>query len=262
MKLKFSLIAAIISVFIVSCESDSKEKEVENKIEKVKSFENEDEFEDQIADIDNNTELSVINSLAYNNNEGSRVEAVAYLDKKDKEVKIEETFSDVKSGNYGKKTFYIQNGKKFATREVYFDNQLKTPSFVERLSFYDSKEKVIFTKERFSELEEELPELAYQIGTLKECSIDRTMRVLNQEGEFSTTFQGFASDGNLSYLLVGENTSDGYASSLAVQYKEGDVQKLMNNEKAMIGKPLEVVHQVMIDERGLKFQVLLSVKIK
>jgi hypothetical protein len=30
----------------------------------------------------------------------------------------------------------------------------------------------------------------------------------------------------------------------------------------MVGTPLEVQHEVMMDERGLKFQVLLSVKIK
>lgn len=262
MKLKIIFLTPFISLFFIACESDSKNSEVDNKIEKVKTLENEAEFESKISEIENNTELSVINSLSYNNNEGSRVEAVAFLDKNDKEVKIEETFSDVKTGDYGKKTFYIENGKKFASKEIYFDNQLKTPSFVERITFYNTKEKAIFTKERFAEIEDELESASFQIRSPKDCSIDRTMRVLNQEGEFTTTFQGFASDGNLSYLLVGENTPDGYASSLAVQYKEGDIQKLMNNEKSMIGQPLEVVHQVMVDERGLKFQILLSVKIK
>jgi hypothetical protein len=87
------------------------------------------------------------------------------------------------------------------------------------------------------------------------------MRVLNKEKEFETTFQGFVSDGTLNYVLVGENTENGFASSLAVQYSEGDVRKLLKNEKAMIGKLLTVTHEVMEDERGLKFQLLLSLEI-
>lgn len=262
MNTKILNIAVLFFIFLSSCQTAKNGEEGNSKDEKVQSVENEEKYENQIAAIENNTELLLINSLAYNNNAGSRIEVVAYLDKGENEVKIEESFTDVKSGNYGKFTYYIDKGKKFATKQVYFENQLKEPSFVERISFYDKDERVIFSKERVAPFEDELEKAAFEISIPKDCSIERAMRVLNQEGEFTTTFQGFASDGNLSYLLVGENTSDGYASSLAVQYKEGDITKLMNNEKAMIGKPLEVVHQVMVDERGLKFQVLLSVKIK
>lgn len=262
MNTKILNILVVFFIFLTACQTENKTGDGKSNGEKVQSVENEDEFENRIAEIENNTELLLINSLAYNNNAGSRIEVVAYLDKGENEVKIEESFTDVKSGNYGKFTYYIDKGKKFATKQVYFDNQLKTPSFVERITFYDKDEKPIFSKERIAPFEEELEKAAFEISVPKDCSIDKAMRVINQEGEFTTTFQGFASDGNLNYLLVGENTSDGYASSLAVQYKEGDITKLMNNEKAMIGKPLEVVHQVMVDERGLKFQVLLSVKIK
>jgi hypothetical protein len=260
MKIQITFITAIL--FFTGCENSTKDKENKIEVEKVQTPENETEFEKQMGITDNDTSLNLIHSLAYNNNEGSRIDAVAYIDKDDNEVKIEEKFSDVKTGNYGQKVFYIRNKKKYATKEIYFDNKLKTPTFVERISFYDEKEKVIFTKERFSEFEIDLPAEAFQISSLKDCSIDRTMRVLNQEGEFTTTFQGFVSNNNLDFLLVGENTSDGYASALAIQYKEGDIRKLLKNEKAMIGKPLEVQHEVMVDERGQKFQLLLSVKIK
>jgi hypothetical protein len=251
-----------MAISIISCQSDNKTDENSTQTENAAKIENEDQFEQKMADIDNATDLKLINSLAYNNNEGSRIDAIAYLDKNDQEVKIEENFADVKTGNYGKYAYYVENGKKFATKEVYYDNQLSTPSFVERVSFYDEKGKVMFTKERLASFEDELEKAAFQIRTPKDCSIDRAMRVLNQEGEFTTTFQGFASAGNLTYLLVGEDTKDGYASSLAVQYEEGDIKTLLKSERAYIGTPLEVQHEVMVDERGLKFQVLLAVEIK
>lgn len=261
MKTKLICLALLFASTMTACQSDTTKTEDPNKSE-VPALENEGEYEDRIGAIENNTELQVMNSLAYNDNAGSREDAVAFLDAEGNAVKIEELFSDVKTGNYGTYTFYVEKGKKFASKEVFYDNELKEPSFVERITYYDEKEKPVFTRERIAPYEDNLDEAAYQIVTPKDLSIDRTMRILNQEGEFETTFQGFAEGGNLKYLLVGENTPDGFASSLAIQYQEGDIRKLLANEKAMIGTPLEVQHEVMVDERGLKFQVLLSVKIK
>ncbi|MFN6014194.1 MAG: hypothetical protein ACK47F_05845 [Flavobacteriales bacterium] len=261
MKTKFSCLALLFVVTMTACQSDSTNTKDPAKDE-IAGLENEGEYEDRIGAVENNTDLKVMNSLDYNDNAGSREEAVAYLDAADNVVKIEEVFSDVKTGNYGVYTFYVDKGKKFATKEVYFDNQLKVPSFVERLTFYDEKEKPVFTRERLAPFEDELSKEAFQTRSPRDLSIDRAMRIINQEAEFETTFQGFAEGGNLKYLLVGENTPDGFASSLAVQYQEGDIKKLLANERAMVGTPLEVEHEIMVDERGLKFQVLLSVKIK
>lgn len=263
MNTKIIFLSSLISMlFLFGCQSSNSNQDKTEKVENIPAISNEDKFENLITSVDNNEELSMINSLAYNNNAGSSIEVIAYLDKNDNEVKIEEKFSDIKSGNIGKYTYYIENGKKVVSKEVYLDNVLKKPSYVERITFYDSNNKPIYTKERFATYEDELEKEAFQVTTPKDRSIDRAMRVLNQEKEFETTFQGFANAGNMDYLLIGENTKDGYASSLAVQYKEGDIQKLMKNQKAMIGTPLAVQHQVMVDERGLKFQILISVKIK
>lgn len=261
MKTKLICLALLFVSTMTACQSDTTKTEDPNKSE-VTGLENEGEYEDRIGAIENNTDLKVMNSLAYNDNAGSREEAIAYLDAEDNAVKIEEIFSDVKTGNYGTYTFYVDKGKKFASKEVYYDNQLKEPSFVERITYYDEKEKPVFTRERIAPFEDDLSKESFQIVSPRDIPIDRTMRILNQEGEFETTFQGFADGGNLKYLLVGENTPDGFASSLAVQYQEGDIKKLMANERAFVGTPLDVEHEIMVDERGLKFQVLLSVKIK
>jgi hypothetical protein len=37
--------------------------------------------------------------------------------------------------------------------------------------------------------------------------------------------------------------------------------KLKKNERGMIGIPVEVQHQTMLDEQGLKFQILLGLRL-
>jgi len=46
-----------------------------------------------------------------------------------------------------------------------------------------------------------------------------------------------------------------------VQRLDKEIDKLSMNEKAMIGKKLEIQYDVMVDEQGLSFQILQSVKI-
>lgn len=261
MKTQITYFAILFSLLFAACNSSSHKNETSEESKTQPKFPNENQLEEKMAAIENNKDLLVVNSLNYNNNAGSTASAIAYLDAEKNTVKMDEVFSDVTNGNYGTHTFYIENGKKIVSKEVYFDNELKVPIFVERISFYNKNQKVIYTKERTAEYEEDLPKMQFQIAKLKECSLDRTMRILNQEKDFETTFQGFASDGSTKFLLVGENTPDGFASSLAVQRLDKEIEKLSNNEKAMIGKKLEIQYDVMVDEQGLTFQILQSLTI-
>jgi hypothetical protein len=92
--------------------------------------------------------------------------------------------------------------------------------------------------------------------------VDNVMQIINQVGPYELTFQGFTSNGEMDFVILGENVQEGFTTSLAVQHKEGDIQKLYMNEKAYIGDPLEVEFERMIDSRDFEFQVLLSLKIK
>ncbi len=226
MKIQIIYLSIFLSLIFTGCNSSNDKNEKSDSGKEQPKFPNEDQLEEKMAAIENNKNLLVVNSLNYNNNAGSTAGAIAYLDAEKNTVKMDEMFSDVTTGNYGTYTFYIENGKKFVSKEVYFDNELKIPIFVERISFYDKNQKVIYTKERTAEYEEDLPKMQFQIAKLKDCSLDRTMRILNQEKDFETTFQGFASDGSTKFLLVGENTPDGYASSLAVQRLDKEIEKL------------------------------------
>ena len=250
----------LFSLLFSACSNNGKDDQYQNE-KKIGKLKNEGDFEDKMAAIENYSNWKIMNSLAYNNNAGSREEVIACLNEKDEAVKLEEVFYDAATGNYGRRIFYAEGGKKFASKEVFFDNQLKAPQFIERISFYDKKQQPIYTRERSAALEEDLESQEFVQKSPVGVSIDRAMQIINQQGPFETTFQGFVQNGGLNYILVGENTPDGFASSLVVQYESAEIVKLKKNERGMIGIPVEVQHQTMLDEQGLKFQILLGLRL-
>jgi hypothetical protein len=247
----------LFAFFLVACRNQdvSSKNELSVKPEITK------DLEAQIASIENTTDLKMVNSLAYNNNAGSTEEVTAYIDAKGETLKLEERFLDVKTGNFGTIFFYVLNQKTIGSREVFFDNTLKNPSFIERITYYDAKQQPIYSKSRCAETEEALIKASFGQIKAQGVSVERALRVINQRGEFSTTFQGFLQSGGLTYILVGENTQDGFVSALVVQYQNADLVKLQSNERGMIGTPLQIKHQTLVDEKGLKFQVLLELVI-
>ena len=63
--------------------------------------------------------------------------------------------------------------------------------------------------------------------------------------------------------LTGSDTEEeGFASTLSVQHQEGDIKKLFQDEEGMLGVPLEIQYERMIDQSGMEFQILISAKIK
>jgi len=60
-------------------------------------------------------------------------------------------------------------------------------------------------------------------------------------------------------LIVGENKENGYRSSLVVQQKGPTIQKLLQNEKGMVGTPLKVEFEKLTGDMGFEFQALLNV---
>jgi hypothetical protein len=251
-----------MAFFFVGCASNDSEASNDEMQQENKAYKEEADFEARMSAIDQNETLIIANSLQYRDNAGSTEEVSAYLDQDQSIVKLVEEFSEINTHNFGTKTFYLENGKKFATKEVYQENRLAEPMFIERITYYDKTEKPVYAKMRQAAFEIDLESLPFSTVSQKNVSASRAMRVLNQEGEFETTFQGLVSDGTLDFIIVGENTPDGFASSLAVQHTEGDIKKLINNEVAMIGTPLEIQYERMVDQTGLEFQVLLSAKIK
>jgi uncharacterized protein YfaP (DUF2135 family) len=247
-------------ILIASCQNtnkNSEESQVKSstnpKVEKIMAS-----IEQINAQAENYT---VANSLFYQHNDGSTEEVFAYLNKDQQIVKIEEKFKNGKNSNSGVRYFFFENGKRIASKERFIDVVNAKGQFRERLSFYNENGKAIHTNERLALYEEDLEKIDFQSVEPYNCSMETAENVLNQKGVFSTTFQGFATDGPVDYLIVGGPGETGYASALAIQYTDGEVNRLKANEKTMINTPLIVEFEKMMDERKLEFQVLTRVQI-
>lgn len=246
--------------FFVSCSQDSSDKvsEQPSSTSKVTSH---PELEEKMLAIDaQEEELTVANSLTFNHNDGSFEEVYAFLDGKEKIVKIEEKFTNGKSGDNGVRFFYLENGKKFISKERFSDNSKAKGAFRERISYYDGNGKVLSTRERLAQFEEDLEKEEFKNTAKFDCSMKTAEEVLNNKGVFSTTFQGFVENGPLTYLLVGGPGESGYASALAIQFEDQTIAAMRKNEKKYINRPLAVQFERMMDEKNLEFQVLLSMK--
>jgi hypothetical protein len=206
-------------------------------------------------------ELTVANSLFYQHNDKSTEEVFAYLNNKQQIVKIEEKYKNGKTGNSGVRFFYFDAGKKILSEERFIDALKSKGKFRERISFYDENGKPFYTKQRVTQFEEGLEKIEFNSVKLYDCSTETAQNVLNQKGIFSTTFQGFATDGPIDYLIVGGPGESGYASALAVQFSDGQINYLKANQERMIDSPLTVEFEKMMDQHKLEFQVLKSVQI-
>jgi hypothetical protein len=203
-----------------------------------------------------------VGSLYYTKEDGSSYEVGAFLDKNQKVVKMTETYVDAKTGQYGKNTFYFKKGKKIVSNE-HFEEKIGNKSiFVERISYYATNGKVITSKKRTADFEEDIDKSIFSNCEKTNCSTKNAQDALNQDGKFITTFQGFVVNGRDNYLTVGENSKDGYVSALMIQFADdSNIKKLQSAEMAMIGKKLTVNFQKMTDQSGFQFQVLTGIKI-
>lgn len=263
MKATFQFIAVLsLLTFFNACKGEAENTDdlISTGEEQDLSFKGKEDIEAKISAIDNDQNLLIVNSLMYAHSNGSTAEAIAYLNEKQEILKIEEKFNDSKSGNFGKRIFYFEDGKRLATKEIYQDNQPKKPMFIERVSFYDKKDKVKFSQQREADFEENLEMATFQLAKAADCPKDRAMQILNQEGPFETTFQGLASNGDMDFIIVGENVKDGFTSSLAIQHNGGDIPKLLANEAAYIGRSLTVQFERVVDHRDFEFQALMALR--
>ena len=261
---KVALLTIVLIVFSCGEEQNkvAEKQHNDSKAKTVAQLSDEEKYSQKMALIDSNQQLKMITGLSFNNEAGETVQSIGYLDMKDQEVKIEESFSDPKTGNYGTNYYYIEGGKKFATKQILYDNTRKPTVFIERVSFYNDNQEVIFTKEREAEYEELLSQSGFKPAVLFDCKIDRAMRALNEEGEFETTFQGFIQYENLDYILVGANTKTGYVSSLAVILPNELINMLKSDERKYIGTPLEVQFQKDVGGSGMTYQALVDIRMK
>lgn len=248
----------LLLVGLVSCGSDdSAKKDTKEQGTIVKHFKNESEMDAQVLALKKITEASglVGNSLHYDKMDGTFIEVIGHLDTANVIQIVEEQFSDGNGKTNGTRYYYLNNGLPFVTQELIDQvDGTNQALFVDRISYYDEKGKVIKTKTRSASFEDDIYQLKYQAAPLHSVSIDRAMKALNSKGEFATTFQGFVNQDVFSYLIVGPNDPDGFTTALRLDYKDQLVNILYSDPKKYLGAKIQVNFEVH-EDRGFEFQV-------
>lgn len=249
----------MVLIFASACGSDqSKEAAVAAPSPKLS---NEESIEAEMAAIDEASMKSDLAaySLNYNKESGESIRVVAHLTPENVILKLDENFSEGSGGNNGTITYYMKEKFPFATREYFEDNSNPQESkFVERISYYDAKGKVLSTKEKRVNYEEDLQNTNFVSVPLHACSVDRAMQVLEQKGEFETTFQGFAKTNSMDYLIVGQPGKDGYSSALGIEMQDPFIQDAMRNESRYLNKKCRVTFSAVQASSGFEYQMYIA----
>ncbi|MGV3631297.1 MAG: hypothetical protein ACO1O6_08825 [Bacteroidota bacterium] len=244
-------------LILAACSGEEAKKE--NKIVD-KKLANEGSLESEMQAIDAGIQTSgqQATSMRYTKDNGSYVVVNAHLNEAGKIIKVEESYSEGDGGNSGLNSFYLKDEKIFATREYYSDMAAHPASFVDRVSYYDKNQKVVKTLEKRVEFEEELDRVEYKPVTLKAISMDRAKNVLDQTGEFETSFQGFVKVQALNYLIIGSKNSEGYVSSVRVDYEDDFITTLLSNPVKYLNKKVFISFENVTDPTGFQYQTYLS----
>jgi hypothetical protein len=198
-------------------------------------------------------------SLSYSKENGDAIQVNAHLNDNNEILKIEEKFTDSKTGNQGINSFYMNVGVVFATKE-YFQDYTNKPEgeFVERLSFFDKKGKINQSLEKRVNFEEELVNIDFKKVKAKAIDIKRAQKVLNQQNEFETTFQGFVLAENNRYIVVGGRGKNAYTSAIRVSNYDGFTQFLINNEQKNINRKIKILFEIVTESNGFEYQSYLE----
>jgi hypothetical protein len=252
-KICFIALGLFVGIQLTSCNS--------NENEVVQDSNTEAKQQDPIlSEIEGIEELiaksgQLASSLRYSKEDGSFVITHAHITEKGDLLKLEQEFGDNQTGSFGKINFYVKGKAPFATREIFYENHPEKPSFVDRVSYYDTKGKVTKTQERRAEAEDLLETMVYKSVNLYACDYQKALDILEQRNEFETTFQGFAEANQIIYLVVGEPGIEGYSSTLRVTEFDPFILELRKEPKKYLNRKVKVNFEVMTESSGFQFQV-------
>ena len=263
----FPIVFFITLIGAVSCNSESELPEdiVTTGTDEYVPNKNEVAYEEYVAALDGNESMASGNSLFYSKGEGEFAEVEFFVNEKNEMVKMIEYYTQVGQNTMtvAKKIFYFKDGKKFATKELFEEGQGDDLGFVERVSYYGDDEKPIVTKSRKAPFEQDLDYETFELSDNYDCSMERALAILNQEGDFNTTFQGFVDQQGALYIIVGGKGPDAFTSSLVVQNLDETIAELRGDELGMIGTQLVVDFETRENQgEGFEYQILNSVSIR
>lgn len=253
----FAFICLLLGV--VSCSDSGKEKSATEIADK--KIENEASMEAEIKAIDEEISTSgqLLSSFRFSKENAELMLAHAHLSTSGKILKIDEEFNKGNDGDYGMNSYYLHGDMVFASREYYEDRSDKTkPMYVERISFYDKKGKVLKTRERKVDFEEKIDDAPFHNVSPKGIKVDRAKRALNQEGEFEIRFQGFLEANAINYMILGGSEQDDFSTTVRIDQEDAFVRFLLMNESECMGKKLKVSFKNVTDNTGFEYQAYIQ----
>jgi hypothetical protein len=260
MRLFFGLF--VFTILIACDQTQQQYPQKRHSLNEVKPlFENEAIFENEIKNIDSNSNLTEVTSLEYlsRNGEIFLVQGLVETKNGTNEMTLKK-LSFKKISNNGNETncsFYYLGIRKFSSfceRLTFKGDVLKK---VITKSYYNDSSQVFFSK-RLSGNAENIDESFYKLSNPENHSDKLALSIINQEGEFETNFQGFTENSGKNYLILGTKS---FTSAVAFTEYNSTLRLLMRNEKKFIGKKLIVDFSVQNELGGFTFQQLNNIRI-
>ena len=250
----------ILALLLSACSEAKVTEQTETEVPVQKEVIPDNEIDNLMLEIDAKlAEMPQVKSLRYSKEDQTITDVTAWLDENNQIQKMEEYHLDGPTGIITRKHFYSNGGALYATRMVQEKRPVgKDPYFSEVVTFYDQKGKPSSSKERIAQFEELLEQEGYSKIETNALSSENAMMILNQQGPYETTFQGFVHSGSYSFLIVGENSADGYTSSLSIQSQSPTINYLMQQGKAALGRKLQVNFDRFVDAQGYEMQILVD----
>ena len=254
--MKFST-CLICLIILTSCGNNtSKTEENTHELKEIKPFFKEEPiFEDEINSIENNSQLIEVSSLDYLRNDGKTFLVKGWVDENGGLKKLSfRSYND--KGEESIFYYYYIGKRKIAT--ICDQTILKGNESMKVLtkSFYDDSSNVFFSKKAL------ITEQSEDNYVYKKCkpvnhNDNLAWKIINQENEFETRFQGFTQNMGRNFLIVG---TDNYTSTIAFGEYSDILNKLKLNEANCIGKKLIVDFTLQTEANGFTFQALKNLR--
>jgi hypothetical protein len=249
----------LFSISLYAC-SEATKKEVKVEAASGKII----ELPNQLLGIDtlNRTIWTEGGTLNYTKLDGTVSEGVTlFINAKNEIEKYTQKFSV--NGKGGVRHYYAKKNKIYAVMELFEESTNPNKSYmVERYSKVEN-DKVIETIERIADFEDDLINKPFNKTEPKQVDIPYMKRIINQEDEFQTTFQGFLENNATVYMLVGEPKpgKDAFTAALQVDTNDPFIQGIIANPAANMNRKLSIQFEDVRDPNsGFTVQFMLTGK--
>ncbi len=257
MKNKLSFFLVLSVVFLVACKGENADNI--DKSEDTSEVLQNDDKDKYMSEIDEKAEETYFNSLKFATESQEYIEVKTALDKDQNLLRVKEEYSNGEGQEYGVKNYYYQNGKLSSSVKRFERHTADDIVFVEQVTYYDKNGKAESTKERIASFESDLENFPFKKVDIAPLSPEKALQVMQETGQFETTFQGFVEANSATYLIVGAGKNNEYSSALNVPNLDGSIERIRDNPKEYLGKKIKVTFTKIIDPAsGYEYQELIS----